>query len=240
MAEFRLHRACRQERCARICSSERAIDFRGSLCPPRRSDKEGSAPSCLAEVFSPPEIGDALLHLLQIVMIFVENLVRSRMSISDCRGLLHGRKHPFQIGPRNHVLRGRRRHFGQPLQLAIALFLASASCPFFHFLAQLVDLCIGIVGFAEFLLDRLHLFAQEVLALVWLTCSSTAREFRNEAPGPRAPSIVRGSRDSSRLRTLGVSVKLLAAAVKRTAECRRWNPSTGQDIDVHARIAIVG
>jgi len=34
------------------------------------------------------------------------------------------------------------------------------------FFAKLVDFLHGIVGFAEFLLDGLHLFAQQVFALV--------------------------------------------------------------------------
>ncbi len=102
-------------------------------------------------------------------MVFVKNFVRLRdVDFQAARGLApRQRSHPFQIGARNHVLRGCRRHFCQPLQLAVAFFLGFGGhrC-FFHLLAKLVDLLHGIVGFAQFLLNRLHLLAQEVLALV--------------------------------------------------------------------------
>src|SRR5207249_2766158 len=70
-------------------------------------------------------IEDALLHLLQIVVVLVENLVRLHdVDFRAARGLApRQRSHPFQICPRNHVLRGSRSHFRQPLQLAFALFL---------------------------------------------------------------------------------------------------------------------
>ena len=37
---------------------------------------------------------------------------------------------------------------------------------FFDFFAQFVDFLLGIVDFAQFLLNGLHLFAQEILALI--------------------------------------------------------------------------
>src|ERR1700693_406115 len=46
-------------------------------------------------------------------------------------------------------------------------FLASAGIPASSdFFRKLVDLLHGIVGFAEFLLDRFHLLAQQIFALV--------------------------------------------------------------------------
>jgi hypothetical protein len=43
---------------------------------------------------------------------------------------------------------------------------SSRSHCFFDFLAQLLDFGLGVVDFAEFLLNRFHLLAQQVFALV--------------------------------------------------------------------------
>ena len=114
-------------------------------------------------------IEDALFHLLQIVVVFIENLVRLHdVDFRAARGLApRQRSHPFQICPRNHVLRGSRSHFRQPLELAFALFLGfRGHAGFFHFFPEFVDLLHRIVRFAKFLLNCLHLLTQQVLALV--------------------------------------------------------------------------
>ena len=91
------------------------------------------------------------------------------MSISSAprRFAPRQRRHPFQVRARNHVFRRSRRHLRQPLQFAIALFLGfRRHSGFVHLLAELVDLLHRIIGFAEFLLNRLHLLAQQILTLV--------------------------------------------------------------------------
>ena len=102
-------------------------------------------------------------------MIFVENFVRfGDVDLFAAGRFAPGqRSHPFQVGPRNHVLRRRWSHLRQPLQLAVAFFLRfRGHARFVNLFAQLVDLLHRIVGFAEFLLDRLHLFAQQIFTLI--------------------------------------------------------------------------
>ena len=114
-------------------------------------------------------IEDAFLHLLQIVVIFVENFVRLGDVDLFAAGRFVPRKrsHPFEIGPRDHVLGGRRGHFRQPLQLAVTFFLGfRGHAGFVNLFAELVDLLHRIVGFAEFLLDRFHLLAQQIFTLI--------------------------------------------------------------------------
>jgi len=74
---------------------------------------------------------------------------------------------PVEIGARDGVLRRRRRHLGQAIELAQRFFLDRLRHPGgLDLLGDLFDLLGLIVAFAELLLDRLHLLAQEVLALV--------------------------------------------------------------------------
>ena len=77
------------------------------------------------------------------------------------------RDEPVEIGPRHRVLGRGNRHLRQAIELAKRLF--------FHLLGhaggldlfgELLDLLGLVVALAELLLDGLHLFAQEVLALV--------------------------------------------------------------------------
>jgi len=61
-----------------------------------------------------------------------------------------------------------RSHLGEPLDLAVAFFLGfrGHACFFNLFSEGSSDLLHGIVGFTEFLLDRFHLLAQQIFALV--------------------------------------------------------------------------
>ena len=114
-------------------------------------------------------VQDALLDLLEIVVIFVEDLLALRNVdlFGAARLVPRQRRHPFQVRARHHVLRRSRRHLRQPLQFAIALFPGfRRHAGFVHFFAELVDLLHRIVGFAEFLLNRLHLLAQQIFTLV--------------------------------------------------------------------------
>ena len=77
------------------------------------------------------------------------------------------RDQPVEIGARHGVLGGRRRHLRQPIELAQRFLLDRLGhAGRFDLLGELLDLLGLIVALAELLLDRLHLLAQEVLALV--------------------------------------------------------------------------
>ena len=103
-------------------------------------------------------------------MILVEDLLR----LGDVDLLFAGaggfvprqRGHPFEIGPRDHVLGRGRSHLREALEFAVALLLRFGGHPgLFDLLAQLFDFRLAVVGFAQFLLNRLHLLAQQEFAL---------------------------------------------------------------------------
>src|SRR3989454_983715 len=73
---------------------------------------------------------------------------------------------PVDVGPGDGVLRRRRGHLGEPVELPERLALGLLGHPGgLDPLAQCLDLLRALVSFAELLLDRLHLLAQVVLAL---------------------------------------------------------------------------
>ena len=77
------------------------------------------------------------------------------------------RDEPVEIRARHGVLGRGRRHPRQPIQLAVGFLLDGLRhAGRLDLLAQLLDLFLLVVVFAELLLDRLELLAQEVLALV--------------------------------------------------------------------------
>ncbi len=110
---------------------------------------------------------DAVLDLLQVEMVVVENLL----------GLEHVQlvlgldgpgqtDQPVQVSACHGVLCGLRRHLGQAIQLLLGglpgLF---GHLGVFDLLLQLVDLGLSVVLLAQLALDRLHLLAQVVLLL---------------------------------------------------------------------------
>ena len=113
-------------------------------------------------------VEDAVLDLLQIVVVLVEDLLGFDNIDIRAGGLAPRQgRHPLQVRARHHVFGGRRRHLGQALQLAVAFLLCFRGHPcFVHLLAQLIDLLHRVVRLAEFLLNGLHLFAQQVFPLV--------------------------------------------------------------------------
>ena len=110
---------------------------------------------------------DAVLDLLQVVVIGVEDLAR----VGDVKVVLGGAAprqldQPLEIGADDAVLGGRRRQALQAPQLAIGLLSGVlGEVRRLDPLAQLVDLGLLLVGLAQLLLDRLQLLAQVVLAL---------------------------------------------------------------------------
>ena len=101
-------------------------------------------------------------------MIGVEHRLRLR-EVDDLLGALGPRQRhePIHIGARHRVLGGRRRHLRKAIEFAQSLLLHRLRhSRRFNLLGQFFDFLRLVVTFAEFLLDGLHLLAQEVLALV--------------------------------------------------------------------------
>ena len=100
-------------------------------------------------------------------MILVENLPRLR-NIHRCPRRLRPRQHrqPLDVVARQRVIGGHRRHAREPVQLLQRFFLRLLRHPYrFNLLLQLFDVLLALVHFPEFLLDRLQLLAQIVVAL---------------------------------------------------------------------------
>ena len=77
------------------------------------------------------------------------------------------RDQPVDVGARDRVLGGGDRHLREAIELADGFLLDLVGhAGRFDLVAQLLDLLGLVVALAQLLLDRLHLLAQEVLALV--------------------------------------------------------------------------
>ena len=101
-------------------------------------------------------------------MVGIEDGLRA-LELDDLLGpFCPGQGHePVHIGARHRVLGGRDRHLREAIQLAKRLLLDRLRHAHrFNLLAQLLDLFGLLVPFAQLLLNRLELLAQEVLPLV--------------------------------------------------------------------------
>ncbi len=111
-------------------------------------------------------VENALFHFFQVPVVLVENLLGLGNIHPGIAHLGPGQGHqPFKVGTRDVVVGRRRRHLRQAPQLPHRLlpgFFRHAGG--FNFLSEFLDLLL-FVGLAQFLLDRLQLFAQVVLAL---------------------------------------------------------------------------
>ena len=108
------------------------------------------------------------LSALETRVIGVEHLPWSATrSMTSSVRLAHGSAiEPVDVGARHGVFGGRGRHLRQPVELAQRFLLHLVGhARGFDLRAQLVDFLGLVVALAELLLDRLHLLAQEVLAL---------------------------------------------------------------------------
>ena len=111
---------------------------------------------------------DAVLGLLEARVIGVEHALGARQ-VDHFVGALAPRQRdqPVEIRARDRVFGGRDRHLRQPIELALGFLLDRVRhAGGFDLFAKLFDFLGLIVAFAELLLNRLHLLAQEVFALV--------------------------------------------------------------------------
>ena len=110
---------------------------------------------------------DALLDLLEVVVVGVEDLARPAQVEPVAAGLAPGQdRQPVEIGADDRVLGRAGVHAGQPLELALRLaqhLLRRAGL--LDPLPELADLGVFALAFAQLLLDRLELLAEEVVAL---------------------------------------------------------------------------
>src|SRR5271157_5766414 len=142
----------------------------GGLADARRPDEAKDRPlHAWLEFLDGQVVEDALLHLIQVVVVLVQDFVRFHDVDFRAAGRLGPGQggHPFEIGARAHIFGGSGGHFGEAFELAVALLLGfRGHAGFFHFRAQLFDFGLRVVDVAEFLLNGLHLLAQQVFALV--------------------------------------------------------------------------
>ena len=112
-------------------------------------------------------IQNAVLHLLQIVVVGIEDLLGfQNVHFHARRFLPRQHRQPLDVVAREAVVGGHRRHARQPAQFLQGLFLhVVGHARRFNLLPQLLGVARGFVLLAQFLLDGLHLLAQVVLAL---------------------------------------------------------------------------
>ena len=158
------------ERQAHELAVHRARDRLGQrgLADARRADEgEDGRLRLLDQRAHGEELEDALLDLLQPVVILVEDRL-GVLEVAALLGLLvpRHRDQPVEIVARDGRLGRHRRHRFEPLQLLDGLFLDVLRHPrLFDLLLQLLDLVALLVLAAQLLLDRLHLLVEVVLLL---------------------------------------------------------------------------
>ena len=110
---------------------------------------------------------DALLHLLEVVVIGIEDLARLIEVQAILGALRPGQLHqPLEVGALHRVLRGRLRHLLETLQLlARRLLDVGRHLRGLDLLLERVEVA-GVLALPELVLDRLQLLAEDCLALV--------------------------------------------------------------------------
>ena len=113
------------------------------------------------------ELEDAVLDLLDVVVVLVEDLARvGEVEVVLGRRVPRQRRDPLEVRPDDAVLGGLRRQLLEALELAVDLAAdLLGQRDRVELLAQLAGLRRRLVELAELLADRLELLAQHVLAL---------------------------------------------------------------------------
>ena len=138
--------------------------------PDEAQDRLAAAVGRAPLLLQPPHrevLDDALLHLVQVVVVRVEDLARLLDVDLAAGGGVPGQRHDeLQIRADDRRLRRRRGDALQARDLAVrlALRLGRQAC-LLDSLAQLAQLRVFRIKLAQLALDRLELLAQEVLAL---------------------------------------------------------------------------
>src|SRR5439155_10503874 len=153
--------------------SERARDrlAEGGLPDARRPDEaEDRARRVLLQLRDGEVLDDALLDLLEVVVVLVEN----RAGMPEVQVVLgrrppREREDPLEVGPDHPVLGRGRRELCQAVELPASLLVGFVGeLRLLDLGAQLGDLGLLLVTLTELVLDRLQLLAQEVLPLALL------------------------------------------------------------------------
>ncbi len=141
------------------------------LADARRSDeREDGRLRLLDQRAHREELEDALLDLVQAVVVLVEDHLGA-LEVAALLGLLvpRHRDQPVEIVARDRCLRRHRWHRLEPLELLDGLLLDVLRHPrLLDLLLELFDLVALLVLAAQLLLDRLHLLVEVVLLLCLL------------------------------------------------------------------------
>jgi hypothetical protein len=115
-------------------------------------------------------LDDSVFDLLEVVVVFVEDLARAyEIEVVGCRDVPRQRDDPVEVGANDAVLGGGGRQPLEPAELAEgSLRDVLRQVERLEPLPQLRQLRLLRIGLAELLLNRLHLLAQEELALALL------------------------------------------------------------------------
>ena len=110
---------------------------------------------------------NAFLDLVKPIVVLVQNALGARHVTGQAAAFLPGNAHhPVDVGPHHGAFRRHRRHLPELAELGKGLFLRLlGQAGFFDRLGQGLEFVRRLLDFAEFLLDRLHLFVEVVLAL---------------------------------------------------------------------------
>jgi hypothetical protein len=133
----------------------------------RPGEAEDRAPRVRLELADREELQDAVLDLLDVVVVGVEHLARVH-EVEVVLGADAPRQHrdPLQVAADHAMLGGLGRQLLEAVQLAIDLLAdVGGQQHVGELVAQLAGLLGGLVELAELVLDRLELLAQDVLAL---------------------------------------------------------------------------
>ena len=110
---------------------------------------------------------DSLLDLFEIIMVGIEDFACPPQVEPVAAGLAPGEnREPVEIGPDDRILGRARVHSGEPLELAFSLRLHLAGGLAFLIRSQSsLDLGVFVFALPQFVLDGLHLLAEEMVAL---------------------------------------------------------------------------
>ncbi|MDZ7821120.1 MAG: hypothetical protein U5N26_04500 [Candidatus Marinimicrobia bacterium] len=149
---------------------ERAILFPSEVFPHARRAHQAESGTfrILLELEDGEEFQNAVLHILEPVMVFVKDR-RRPADVEVVLGEHAPRKlqHPVDIGFADGIFRGEGGHHGKAFDLLFHGVPGFFGKPdLFQFLMNVVDLGIVVLRFPEFFFNGLQLFAEEEFTLL--------------------------------------------------------------------------